>query len=61
MHKNNKENRTYEQNIKQLEYLKLKARDDGFKEWERLPGLNSFFNINDVPKHFKTVEDNVKS
>ena len=62
--KNNKENRTYEQNIKQLEYLKqLEIKQGGFtpKDCERLPGIHNLLNKTSIPKHFREIKDeNVK-
>lgn len=55
LNKERKDVRTLEQNLKKLEFLKQKAREDGFKEWERLPGLNTFLSPDNIPKHFKTI------
>lgn len=58
LNKERKNERTHEQNIKALEALKQKERLNGFDEWERLPGLNTFLNPDTLPKHFKTLTEN---
>ena len=45
LNKDKKQTRTHEQNIKTLEYLRLKEKENGFTEYDRLPGLNNFVSL----------------
>ena len=48
LNKDKKEFKAQEKNLNMLEQLKQKAKSQGFQEWDRLPGLNSFTMLNSL-------------